>query len=98
MASIEIDVPDAPACPLLGLAADRRTHFMYPHPGHLCFATEHPATTDAGRQSRYCLSPGYTACDRYQTRQRPAESGRRGRTQANGGQIGPLDGPERRDR
>jgi LysM repeat protein len=72
-ASIELDGPDAPACPLLGLAADRRSHFMYPHPGHRCFATQHPATTDARRQATYCLSPGYTACDRYQAERRRAQ-------------------------
>ena len=65
MASAELDIRDAPACPLLGLAADRRSHFTYPHPDHRCFATEDPATTDARRQVTYCLSPGYTACDRY---------------------------------
>lgn len=75
MASIELDRPDAPVCPLLGLAADRRSHFTYPHPGHRCFATEHPATTDARRQVTYCLSPGYTACDRYQARQRRPQAG-----------------------
>jgi hypothetical protein len=46
MANIEIDGLDAPVCPLLGLAADRRSQFTYPHPGHLCFAPERPATTD----------------------------------------------------
>ena len=75
MVSTELDGPDAPACPLLGLAADRRSHFTFPHPGHCCFATEHPATTDARRQTTYCLSPSYTACDRYQARQRPTQPG-----------------------
>jgi hypothetical protein len=77
MVSPELDGPDAPACPLLGLAADRRSHFTYPHPGHRCFATEHPATTDARRQATYCLSPGYTACDRYEARKRQAQAGDR---------------------
>jgi hypothetical protein len=61
----ELDRLDAPVCPYLGLASDRRSHFTYPHPGHRCFATDHPATTDARRQATYCLSPGYPACDRY---------------------------------
>jgi hypothetical protein len=56
---------DAPACPLLGLAADRRSHFSYPHPGHRCFAKHHPTTTDPVRQSSYCLSPRYPTCDRF---------------------------------
>ena len=102
MASIELDGPDALACPLLGLAADRRSHFTYAHPGHRCFATEHPATTNARRQATYCLSPGYTACDRYQARQRPAQAGEGPEPgaglRANGGEIGPVDGPERRGR
>ena len=72
MASIELDGSDGPACPLLGLAADRGSHFMFPHPGHRCFAREHPATTDARRQATYCLSPGYAACDRYQAQRRRA--------------------------
>lgn len=75
MASFEFDGPDAPACPLLGLSADRRSHFMYPHPGHRCFAMENPATTDAYRQATYCLSPGYTACDRYKIRQHSVQAG-----------------------
>jgi hypothetical protein len=60
-----IDGFDAPACPFLGLAADRRTHFTYPHPGHRCFAAGGPATTDAQRQAAYCLSPQFITCERY---------------------------------
>lgn len=83
MVSIELDGLDAPACPLLGLAADRRSHFTYPHSGHRCFAKKHPATTDPRRQATYCLSPGYTACDRYQALQHRAQKGERpGRRQA----------------
>ncbi len=82
MARVELDLLDAPGCPLLGLAADRRSHFTYPHPGHRCFATGRPATTDARRQATYCLSPGYTACDRYRAWQGPVESRPTPRTQA----------------
>lgn len=85
MASIEPDRPDAPACPLLGLVADRRSHFTYPHPAHRCFAKDSPATTDAGRQATYCLSLNFTACDRYGTWQRLVESGRRAGTKATTG-------------
>jgi len=70
MASAEPPIHDAPACPLLGLAADRRSHFTYPHPDHRCFATEHAAPTDAHRQSAYCLSASFDACDRFLARQR----------------------------
>jgi LysM domain len=95
MTSIELDGPDAPACPLLGLAADRRSHFTYPHPGHRCFAREHPATTDARRQATYCLSRGYTACNRYQTRQRPVPAGEglEGRQASRGGSALPGGAP-----
>jgi hypothetical protein len=78
MVSSEPEVPDSPACPLLGLAADRRTHFTYPHPGQRCFARNRPDTTDAGRQAMYCLSLDFRACDRYETWQRRAESGHPG--------------------
>jgi hypothetical protein len=73
MASIELTGPEPSACPLLGLATDRRSHFTYPHPEHRCFAEDRPAKTDAGRQASYCLGSDYTACDRYQTRQRQAQ-------------------------
>lgn len=68
MASSDIDRLDAPACPFLGLAADRHSRFTYPHPGHRCFATKHPATSDAGRQATFCLSLDFTTCDRYPAR------------------------------
>jgi hypothetical protein len=98
MAGVEHVVPDAPGCPLLGLAADPRSHFTYPHPGHRCFAKNLPAATDASRQATYCLSFDFAACDRYPRLESPAESGRRGQSQANGGQIGLVDDRERRDR
>ena len=58
---------DPPACPLLGLAADHRTHFSYPHPGHRCFASGQPAPTDAAYQARFCLTAGFSSCGRYAT-------------------------------
>jgi hypothetical protein len=77
MATIELDGPDAPACPLLGLEADPRSHFTYPHPSHRCFAQKRPALTDARRQTTYCLSGDFTACDRYRASERVPESGSR---------------------
>jgi LysM repeat protein len=65
MAGIVGNQPDPPACPLLGLAADRRSRFTYPHPGHRCFAKGHPAAADARRQTTYCLSVDYPKCDRF---------------------------------
>jgi len=61
----EPDPPDAPACPLLGLAVDARTRFTFPHPGHRCHATRRPGTADLARQSRYCLSTNYADCERF---------------------------------
>jgi LysM repeat protein len=74
MTSNELGGPEDPVCPFLGLAADRQSHFTYPHPGHRCFARNHPATTDARRQVKYCLSAGYEDCDRYQDGQRQRQS------------------------
>jgi hypothetical protein len=68
MASSEIDRLDAPACPFLGLAADPRSHFTYPHPAHRCFAKKRPATSDVQRQATFCLSLDFTTCDRYPAR------------------------------
>jgi len=59
------DLPDAPACSFLGLAADSRTRFTFPHPGHRCHAGHWPGAVDLVRQSNYCLSSNYAACDRF---------------------------------
>ena len=67
MTSSELEVPDAPACPFLGLAADRRSHFTFPHPAHRCFVKGHAASADARRQSGFCLTQGFAACDRYRS-------------------------------
>ena len=85
MVTTEPDGLDAPACPLLGLAADRRSHFTYPHPGHRCFAKKNAATTEALLQSTYCLSPAYATCDRYRAWQRRAESSRGDGTESTAG-------------
>ena len=58
-------VPDAPACPLLGLANDRRSHFTYPHPQHRCHAGGHPKGVDVARQTSYCLASDFAACERF---------------------------------
>jgi hypothetical protein len=72
MVSIEPSGLEAQVCPLLGLESDRRTRYTYPHPDHRCFAKERAATTDARRQASYCLDPAFTACDRFQARERRA--------------------------
>jgi len=63
----ELELPDAPACPFLGLAADRRSHFTFPHPEHRCFVKNHAAGTDARRQAGFCLTLEYATCDRYRS-------------------------------
>ena len=87
MSDIAGSHPDPPACPLLGLAADPRSHFTYPHPGHRCFASGHPGTADAHRQTAYCLSPDFPKCDRFRkwlalpdTKRPPTPSQPQGRT------------------
>jgi hypothetical protein len=67
----EPDLPDAPACPLLGLAADPRTRFTFPHAGHRCHAAHRPSTVDLARQSSYCLSSGFAACERFRAHMPP---------------------------
>jgi LysM repeat protein len=69
MGSSELERLDPPICPFLGLAGDNRTHYTYPHPGHRCFATGRPVSADARRQTTFCVTPGYAACDRYQARE-----------------------------
>jgi LysM repeat protein len=61
----EPNLPDPPACPLLGLAADPRTRFTFAHPDHRCHATRRPSTTDLARQSRFCLSTSFADCERF---------------------------------
>jgi hypothetical protein len=71
-----LNIPEAPACPLLGLVADPRTHYTFPHPDHRCHAESSPNTIEPGHQSAYCLAIAFIACGRYETPRRPAESGR----------------------
>jgi|GEM_PF-1898709 hypothetical protein len=67
MPAVEREVPDAPACPLLGIAADRRTRYTFPHPDHRCYATAAPAVIGPSHQAEFCLSLGFMPCDRYQS-------------------------------
>jgi LysM repeat protein len=60
-----LDIPDAPACPLLGLAVDARTHYSFPHADHRCDAGLPPNVVEPMRQTRYCLSADFASCDRY---------------------------------
>jgi hypothetical protein len=75
MTTFDLDGADPSACPLLGLEGDPRSHFTYPHPGHRCFATDHPRTADVGRQTTYCLSDQYVNCDRFKGSKKGARAG-----------------------
>jgi LysM repeat protein len=52
-------------CPLLALAADRRTAVDGVDGGHRCHALEPPAPLERDRQSRLCLVPAHQRCERY---------------------------------
>ena len=52
-------------CPLLALAADRRTAVDGVDGGHRCHALEPPAALERDRQSRLCLTPAHQRCERY---------------------------------
>jgi hypothetical protein len=84
MATFELDGSDDSVCPLLGLDADHRSHFTYPHPDHRCFAAKRPATADAHRQSTYCLTDKFTVCDRYLARQSTIKSSARAGSEQTG--------------
>jgi hypothetical protein len=76
MATSDLDGQDPPVCPLLGLAADHRSHFIYPHPGHRCFSASRPAPTDAAYQARFCLTPEFATCTRFVTWQKRSQESR----------------------
>ncbi len=65
MGTLEGEIPDPPACTLLGLVDDPRSHFTYPHQAHRCFASKSAQTTDLRRQQVFCLSGEFVECDRY---------------------------------
>lgn len=52
-------------CPLLALAADRRTAVDGVDAGHRCHALEPPGVLERDRQSRLCLTPSHQRCERY---------------------------------
>ena len=52
-------------CPLLALAADRRTAIDGVDGGHRCHALDPPAPLERDRQSRLCLSAAHRRCERY---------------------------------
>jgi hypothetical protein len=75
MANHDVDVLETPACPRLGLAADRWTHFTFPHPDHRCHATQHPRVIEPGRQPALCLTDAFPTCSAYQAWARRVGSG-----------------------
>ena len=81
MADPDTFAPDAPACPLLGLALDPRTHYTFPHPAHRCHAEGAPAAVESRLQSTTCLSALFTGCGRFRAWERRTA----GRTPSAGG-------------
>ena len=75
MADVELDLTETPACPLLGLPFDRRTHYAFPDPAHRCFAAEELLTADLARQATYCLTDRFRECERFRGSQHPAAAG-----------------------
>jgi LysM repeat protein len=72
-------------CPLLALAADRRTAVDGVDGGHRCHALDPPVALERDRQSRLCLAPAHRRCERYL-----AFLGRGGSAQP--GSVGMADG------
>jgi hypothetical protein len=52
-------------CPLLALAADRRTAVDGVDGGHRCHALDPPGALERERQTRLCLVPAHQRCERY---------------------------------
>ena len=75
MADVELDLTETPACPLLGLPFDRRTHYAFPDPAHRCFAAEELLTADLARQATYCLTDRFRECERFRGSQHPDAAG-----------------------
>jgi hypothetical protein len=59
------------ACPYLGLDGDPRTRFLFATPAHRCHVRRRPAAIDIDHQGRFCLTPDFRACPRYEA---PASS------------------------
>lgn len=95
MARFDLDAPDAPACPLLGLAADRQTRYTFAHTGHGCHAVRPPGVIAAYHQSRYCLGSVFVACEQYQAWQH--EAGASPQPQSPNARVRHPAGPSRPD-
>ena len=65
MARVELDLSDAPGCPLIGLAADQGTRYTFPHPDHRCYSSGSATGIKPEKQATYCLCLDYVSCDRY---------------------------------
>lgn len=49
-------------CPLLGLRADRSTHFQMAYPDHRCHAFDRPTVIERAHQESYCLTSRFNVC------------------------------------
>ena len=70
MGGLPHKVLDTPACPLVGLALDPRTRYTFANVGHRCHAARPSRGIEPDRQSTYCLSLNFTACERHLAWQR----------------------------
>jgi hypothetical protein len=94
--SIEPDLPESPACPLLGLAADPATHFTFAQRDHRCHAKDRPKAIPAELQTGCCLAVEFASCDRYRawlgSSPKPAGSWMASPTSATSGIVQPPIG------
>ena len=74
MACVELDLSDAPGCPLIGLAADRGTRYTFPHPDHRCYSSGSANGIKPEKQATHCLCLDYTSCDLYRVWQQAARA------------------------
>jgi hypothetical protein len=57
--------PDETACPLLGLATDRVTHFEFAAPGHRCWANDRAVKVEVSFQAAICVGSEFRDCVRH---------------------------------
>src|SRR5579871_1824100 len=53
------------ACPALGLAEDRESHYLLATEFHRCYAGARPRSIPPEYQVRLCLAPAHTRCPLY---------------------------------
>lgn len=56
---------DSFCCPHLGLVDDRETRYLFPSPGHRCFAARKPQEVGEAHQAAWCLVAAHAGCGRF---------------------------------